>query len=202
MAGPQYSIVISLAPPTDALSAEKTKVEFAGKVTYVGDPTSMLNLHGVPVQYKITQAPAWAAVTVSPGSDVIQLTTQGTTTTGSAHFTVTVFAGADAVPSSEVGIIEITATVIPSAPLTPPKSASGQAPVQFYVPPHEDGCEEHATVAALFAEAPAAAPKEESGDDLHVQTAGVAPAGTWYAVGGFALVGAGVGLMLRRRLKG
>lgn len=201
MAAP-YNLVVSLAPPEDPLTAERTSLEFAGKVTYVGDVTSALNLNGVAVQYKITQAPTWAAVTVSPGSDVIMLT-QGQQYVGSASFTVSVFVDAGALSSSEVGVIEITATAMPSAPLSYPKNAAGQAAVQFYVPPHGDDCEEHATAAALLAttdDAPAAAPQDED-DTLQVQTAGAAPTGTWYAVAGFGLVGAGVGLLLRRRFK-
>ena len=127
-AGPQYSIVLSLTPPSEKVKPLQGQITFQGKVEYTGDPSSGGNLVGVPVSYKVTKAPAWAAVTVSPGSDVIQLAS-GQQYSGSKTFTVAVTAS-DQAPAFQSDTIEITATVTPSSPGATPKSAAQTVPVQ------------------------------------------------------------------------
>lgn len=128
--GPQYNIVISLTPPTEKVKPLQGQINFQGKVDYTGDPSSSGNIVGVPVSYKVTKAPAWAAVTVSPGSDVITMpATPGAQATGSRTFTVSVTAS-DQAPAFQSDTIEITATVTPTTPSTPPKSAAQTVPIQ------------------------------------------------------------------------
>lgn len=127
-AGPQYSIVLSLTPPQDKVKPLQGQITFTGKVAYTGDPSSGGNLVGVPVSYKVTKAPAWAAVTISPGSDVITLT-QGNPYTGTASFNVAVTAS-DQAPAFQSDTIEITATITPSSPGATPKSSAQAVPIQ------------------------------------------------------------------------
>ena len=207
--GPQYNIVLTLTPPSESFTENHTKIVLDGRIDYTGDPLSALNLYGVPVTYSVTKVPAWLSATVSPAHDVIVLT-MGQTVTGSRTFQVTLIASPGALDRSVVDTVEVTATVYPTTPSTPPKSAAVSVPVQYLASPqhdHDEGepCAEHET-ASFFLRSPRddalGAPEEGAGDDLTVQTGGaVAPVGTWYAVGGFALVGAGVGLMLRRRFR-
>ena len=203
--GPQYNIVLSITPPQDALTVDAPVAVVAGKIDFTGDPSTLLNTNGVPVEYTITKAPAWLAVVVSPSHDVIPLyMAGGAIVTGSRTFTVSLHAANATLDQSVLDVVEITATVYPSSPGTPPKSVAQGFPVQYYVPPHEDDCDEHATAAALLAqarEAEQASADEAQGEELVVQSGTVTPVGTWYAVGGFGLVGAGVGLLLRRRLR-
>lgn len=125
--GTQYSIVISLTPPAEKVKPLQGQITFGGKVEYAADPSGQSNLVGVPVSYKVTKAPAWAAVTVSPGADVITLT-PGQQYTGNRQFTVAVTAS-DQAPAFQSDTIEITATVTPAAPATP-KSAAQSVPIQ------------------------------------------------------------------------
>lgn len=193
--GPQYTVVLTIVPPTDPLTRDAPKVVLDGRVEFTGDPTAHLNLNGVPVSYQVTKAPAWATVSVSPAHDVIPITQSHLQVTGSRTFTVTVIADEDAVAGTE--LIEIVATVSPTTPQSPPRSAAQSAPVQYVAPEKEEDCPEegHVQAYALFAEEEPAAPEEE----MTVQTGGVTPVSTWYALGGFALAGAGAGLALLRR---
>ncbi len=126
---PQYNVVLSLTPPSEKVKPLQGQINFQGKVDYTGDPSSAGNLVGVPVSYKVTKAPAWAAVTISPGSDVITLTNNQQTTSGSKTFTVSVTAS-DQAPAFQSDTIEITATVTPTTPSTPAKSAAQTVPIQ------------------------------------------------------------------------
>lgn len=199
--GPQYSIIVSLVPPEDPFSPRQLSLDMAGKVEYVGDPSSALNLNGVYVEYHITKAPAWLSVTVSPSTDVIHLA-QGQQYVGASVFTVSMMASEGGAPGSAADVVEITATVTPSMPFSYSKSAAAQAMVQYYAGENEE-CDEGHTVALtpLSAEPEPAAARPEEEPELTVQSGGVAPMGTWYAIAGFGLVGAGVGILLRRRFK-
>jgi len=128
-AGPQYNVVLSLTPPTEKVKPLQGQINFNGKVDYSGDPSSQGNLVGVPVSYKVTKAPAWAAVTISPGSDVITVNANGNVVSGSKNFIVSVTAS-DQAPAFQSDTIEITATVTPSTPQTPPKNAAQSVPIQ------------------------------------------------------------------------
>jgi hypothetical protein len=128
-AGPQTSVVLSLTPPSEKVKPLQGQITFSGKATYTGDPSSSGNIVGVPVSYKVTKAPAWAAVTVSPGSDVITLTSSQTSVSGSSNFNVAVTAS-DQAPAFQSDTIEITATVTPSNPGATAKSASQAVPIQ------------------------------------------------------------------------
>lgn len=203
MPGPQYNIVLSLTPPGEPLQDDHHQLVMRGRVDFVGDPTMALNTEGVPIQYTITKAPAWLTVVVSPATDVIPLAF-GSPVTGSRTFTVTAQA-TGMLDASVVDIVEITVTASPTSPLSQPKSASQGVPVQFYVHHEdEDDCDDHAAATATADAKPASeeatAPQDPGHEPLTIQSGGVTPMGTWYAVGGFVLVGAGVGLLLRRRL--
>lgn len=198
----QYALVLSLVPPVEVLT-EDGWIQVTGKVDFTGDPTTYLNLNGVPVEYKITALPAWASAVVSPSTDIIHLDgPHGPTATGSRTFTLRIDAG-QAPPSTEIGIAEITATVYPTAPGSYPKSVSAQVPLQYFVPEAEEECDDHLTATAILLppeeDEVVAAPAEDS-DEITVQSGGVTPVGTWYAVGAFGLAG-GIGgfVMLRRR---
>lgn len=205
-AASQYNIVLSLVPPETPLTAQAPHTIIFGRIDFVGDPSTMLNWNGVAVEYVVTMAPSWLAVVVSPSSDVIPLTMGGTTVTGSRTFAVSLHASNATLDESVLDTVEITATVSPTSPfLSYPKSVSQAVPVQYFAPPHDDDCEEHATAKALLAEArasqEAAAPEETGDEPLIVQSGGVTPLPTWSAVAGFGLVGAGLGLLLSRRRK-
>ena len=128
--GSQYSIVLSLTPPSEKVKPLQGQIVFQGKVDFTGEPSNQGNLIGVPIEYKVTKQPAWAAVTISPGSDVIALTQgSGGQFIGSKTFTVSVTAN-DQAPAFQSDTIEITVTAKPTVPNTPQKSAAQAVPIQ------------------------------------------------------------------------
>ena len=208
------SIVLALNPPAEALTKD-TMLTFSGTVVYTADYTAMLALSGIPVSYSVVNAPAWASVVVSPASDVFPMPSHpgmGASYSVARTITVTVTL-AHAMAEDATGAIEIAATTR-AAPLGHAATGVGAVPILYDAP--EEDCHElsEAELLAMAREAANAyveqsgtdittdAPTTDAGsDELHVQTGGASTLPVpWIAVAGFALVGAGVGLILKKRL--
>lgn len=204
----QAAAVLTITPPQhDLQRAEPLVVE--GTIHFTGDLVHALNLHGIPVEYKVTYAPPWASVLVTPGNDVIPLHAgPSPTVQGTRPLTVSILLS-DAIHPGQIGVIEVVATLRPQQPGASAFSVSASIPVR--VEGHPDDCPEYAgttdssvapaTVDPLAQQA--AAPVSANEQPLYVQTGGATPMNTaWYAIGGFGLVGAGVGFVLWRRRSG
>lgn len=200
------AVTVHLQAPTEAVR-EDGSISFSGTVTFVSDYTAVTSLMGVPVQYMVTAAPEWASVVVSPASDVFPLPAAGASPSyvATRTFTITVAAGQE-LPSDVTSLVQITATTTPGL-LGKSFSGRGETLVHYDAPEHEDCPEGYTTeeVAAMAAEAADAynayQRDQSSSDDVTVQNAAASRLSVpWAAVAGFALVGAAVGLVLRRRL--
>lgn len=208
-------VTIVLNAPAEPLTAEGA-LTFTGAVTYTADYTAMLALTGIPVQYTVSERPEWATVIVSPANDVFPApagAVNGPAYTVTRLITVTVTL-AHALEEDASGAIVITATTS-AAPLGQAATGQGAVPILYDAP--EEECQQLTDAQLLemareaaneYAEksgnvdVPTAAPATETpSDELHVQSGGAAPlALPWVAVAGFAIVGAGVGLLLKKRL--
>lgn len=198
-----YNLLLTIESPQEPVRVGSMLVA-SGKVEVTGDATLYpFGMQGIPVTYHISKAPAWAAVIVEPGSDVIFLDSPtGPVVRGARTFTVSI-AGSDAMPDAVLDTVEITATVSPQAPAGAKSVAQSMA---VHTQAGEACDEDHAAPASAEASSaetapagePLATPAQRS-DDLTVQTGQATPVGTWYALGGFGLAGAGVGAFLWRR---
>lgn len=209
------SLVLVLNAPERALHGDDF-VTVTGIATLTVDYTAVLAVSGIPVTYTVTKAPAWATVIVTPGSDVFPgpyAPMPGLAYSVTRAFSMTISV-ADGPGQNVVDTIEITA-VTEAAPLGRSFTGKASVPVSFYA--EEEACEVHdGELLALAREAANeyAAAKEDSVDvtaeaprkdasepELHAQSGSATTLSIpWIAVAGFALVGAGVGLVLRRRL--
>lgn len=205
----QGSLTMYLEAPEMALSDEVTTLTFQGIATLTTDATAYASPTGIPVQYTITKQPAWATVTVSPSTDVFQTGHPvGLTLTTSKAFTITVTLHHD--PGEDLSdVLEVTATTSAGTPFGAAFTGKGATPVAYDAP--DEPCPEHdaashvdwAAVAVEAADAYNAHQSAQDGSDeeVSVQTGGSSTLPMpWIVVGGFALIGAGVGLVLRRRL--
>lgn len=191
----QYNVVIELDPIDHALAPSQGATAF-GQVRMVTDPTFFLFDDEVPIEYAVTALPSWASASVNPPQDVVLLFLGGPNAQGYAEFEVDVHVASDA-PAGVVDYVEVVATTSPAGPGAPQKSVSIRMPIQ--VAAAEEPCEEdHLVIDATGA----TADEEPAEEDLHVQSGGARPFRSlpWYAAGGFAVAGAGVGLLLRRRM--
>jgi hypothetical protein len=208
------AMTLALVPPNMPLYAGGRLV-LEGTMTYTADNTALLNTNGIPLTYAVTNAPAWATVTVSPQTDVIPVYPglASPSFTVSRVFTIIVD-GASHGADGEVAAIEITATANPTAPASKSATARATTPVRYELGPDE-ACEEHgiehvayayitpdAPAPATEAEAPDASDAPEDGTTTTVQSGSTTPiALPAAAVLGFGAVGAVVGLLLRRRAR-
>lgn len=205
------AVIVQIEPAEEAL-VDGSTITLHAVVTYVADYLSLLNVNGVPVDYAVTRAPPWAAVTVTPASDIFPPPAGapvGASYSMSRAIIITVSATGD-FAEDLTDVIELTATTHPTAPLTASATGKGQAQVR-YLGAENEPCPEHpgmtheemAAMAVDAANAYNAQQREEqtgSSDDVTVQNASAAPVSMpWVLVGGFALVGAGIGLVLRRK---
>lgn len=207
----QGSITVQLEAPEAPLTGEVESLTFRGIVTLTTDATAYASLTGIPVQYTVTMQPEWATIIVSPASDVFSLPAPGigAAITMSKAVTITVTLHHD--PGEDVNdLVEISAVTSPGGPLGTSFAGKGTTPIAYDAPDAEP-CPEHAALsnvdwASVAVEAADAyneqqAAKQGSGDEVSVQTGGSSTLPMpWIVVGGFALIGAGVGLVLRRRL--
>lgn len=207
------AMTVALDAP-EPLSDATRMVTFSGAVTLVADLTGYTGIMGIPVTYTVTKNPAWATVLISPATDVFPAPSSppaGLSYTVTKTITITIGLADD--PTEDMfDQVEITATTTPTVN---GKSAVGigATPVAYDAP--DEPCPDHLDdprLAALAVEAADAynewqAAKEDedasaSSDDVHVQSAGASTLPLpWVAVAGFALVGAAVGLAIRRRLR-
>lgn len=207
------AMTVALNAP-ETLSDATRMVTFSGTITFTADLTGYTGINGIPVTYTVTKNPTWATVLISPATDVFPVPAGppvGLSYTVTKTITVTIGLADD--PTEDVfDQVEITATTTPTVN---GKAAVGKgaAPVSYDAP--DQPCPDHLgdpRLAALAVEAADAynewqAAKEDedasaSSDDVHVQSAGASTLPLpWVAVAGFALVGAAVGLVVRRRLR-
>lgn len=204
----QGSVTVMLGSLEDAFTEEGQTLTFTGIVTLVADVTAHTSTTGIPVQYTVTKQPDWATVVVSPASDVFTFgAPTGLSVQASKSFTVTV-ALADTPEDDVSDQVEIAAQTSP-APFGASFTGKGATPIVYDAP--DEPCPGHDIVtsadwASLAVEAADAynehhAAKQGKGEEVSVQTGGATSLSTpWIVVAGFAAVGAGVGLVLRRRL--
>lgn len=188
------TLTLTMSPPERALTADEPQVTLQGVAVYTADATAYLALVGIPVSYHVTKAPAWASVTISPATDVFPVpSTPSPTYSAARAFTVVVNADPNAVGEA-IDQIEITAT---TAAAIAGKSTTGKntVPIRLMMATEEPCDVEHPLPAETQ---PAAA---EPAPEVQVQSSAATPVATrWIVVAGFGLVGAGIGLVLRRRL--
>jgi len=192
------ALTLTANSPDHALASGET-TNVTGVATFTADATALLNVNGVPVTYAITKAPTWLSATISPTTDIFPIPL-----TPAADVVVTRpwrldLLVADNASGDDVSYIEITAIAQPEAPLAGTLSHGASAKIQIPVRLHAattDPCPD-AVAPPAPAASPAAAPVPQP---VHVQsaTATISPF-SWAAIAGFAAVGAGVGLALKRR---
>lgn len=210
----QGSLVLMLQLP-EGLTPDAT-VSFLGTATLTVDYTAALAMTGIPVTYAVAEAPEWASVTIQPASDVFPPPSAagppGFAYTVTRTFQVVVSV-ADGPAEDAVAALLIDAWTTPSTVFGNSFYGSGATQVSFDAPDEPEECDHGLTdaqLAALKAEAveaynamEAAQREDEASGEVTTQSTGASPVTmSGLAVGGFALVGAGVGLLLRRRLKG
>ena len=184
-------VSVRLHPPGETLEPGAS-MTLPGEAQLVADLTAHASLSGIPVTYTVTKQPAWATVVVSPASDMFQAAhAPGIQYRDERPFTITVTVAHDAAFDA-TDLIEVVATTHGSAGGA---SFSGKAQVPIVLHGADDACH-HETAAGEDA---------KSASDVTVQSAGGSPASLPLAapaaaVGGLAAVGAGAGLVLRRRL--
>lgn len=207
----QGQLVISLQGPLEPLTEGATHV-ISGVAVLTVDITAYTAMSGIPVQYSVL-FPEWASAVVTPSSDVFQLPPVPpgmTSVTMMRPFQVMVTPVA-ALDEDKIDILSLHAVTSPSSPFGMSFSGRGDTQVAYDAPDkHDEECElltaeEKAALLAAGAEAYNAYAEEqaadESGDEVTVQGAGATPLSTpWVVVAAFGLVGAGVGLALKRRL--
>ena len=204
-------LTVVLEPTPHVFSPDLTQIVLSGMATLTVDATAYANPMGIPVQYSVTDVPPWASVLVSPASDVFTLPmTPGPTAsvTMTRVFTVTITAPEDLTEDS-VDLVEIAAQT--EAQLLSTGFTGYGSTAVTYDAPELEPCPDHLAASgdwdALAVEAAeaynahqAAQARDGDGEEVSVQTGGASTLPLpWVVVGGFALIGAGVGLVLRRR---
>lgn len=189
------SLIVMMNVPEQPLTAEQPRITFSGMIDYTADLTTYTSLSGIPVTYTVTKAPAWASVIISPATDIIPLpSTPSFMFMASRPFTVIVDVGSN-VTGELVDQIEVTATTTPGSF---GKAATGKSAVPIRLDVAQD---EPCDAAHPLAEPEAQPAAAEPAPEVQVQSGSVTPLSTrWLVIAGFGLVGAGVGLVLRRRL--
>lgn len=210
-------LTLSLAAPEEVFTSQTPSITLAGTTTYTGDPGTHLRTGGVPIVYTVSKAPGWLSVVVTPTSDVIPTTGMPTSVTVTATRTFHVTATLDPLFVGQAADqIEITVTQPPDAFFS---AAEAKNAIPIVADVEETPCEAHdEQLLALAGQAAEAYARErasgavDAGDvgagrpggsepELITQDTSSRPlAPPWIVVAGFALVGAGIGLTLRRRL--
>lgn len=215
----QSMVTITMNAPEGPLTNATSVLTFSGATMYTGDVGTYARMSGIPITYTVTKAPAWATVVVSPASDVIPAPAapSGLTYTAARSFQVTVVVDPMFVGQA-IDQVEVTVTTGAST-LGMPATSKTSVPVMADV--GEEPCEvadhqalfDAAVEAANAYNAEQADTFDETADvgssrpssadpELITQDTGSKPVALpWIAVAGFALVGAGVGLVLRRRFR-
>lgn len=191
------SLTLVLGAPDQPVAAGSTTT-LTGTATYVAEWTAQLAMDGIEVQYVVANAPEWATVVVSPSSDIFTFgyaPAPGMTVAATRTFTVTIL-GAPGAHDGAVGLVEIQA-VTEGTLLVRTAAATGSVAVQY-----DAGGECH-DLAPLVAASVSPA-SEEPAEDTGLTTQSAAPAKfpaalPLAAVAGCAVVGAGAGLLLRKR---
>lgn len=205
----QGSLVLQIAPPETIYP--DTTITTVATATLTVDVTGMLSPSGIPVTYMVETVPAWATVTLSPASDVFtapMMVPNGASYTVTRTFTITISVAH--YPGDMIDLLRIAAITSPGF-MGQSIYGAGEATLFYDGPNADEECDHGLTdaqVAALKAEAIDAyneynaAKDAESSDEVTVQNASASPVPlTSLAIAGFALVGAGVGLVLRKRLR-
>lgn len=192
------SLTLQSSVPDDPI-VSGTRVTFSGMATLVTDALVILNTQGVPVYYEVESAPAWATVTIAPQNDVFPVHPHpGSPSYVAARQFTVIVDGASAGPDGEVGQIVIRAVAAPSAPMARYAAAALSVPIRFDAGEaecHDAPAEAHAALPAdeeAQAEAPPLTTQSSASTPVAVPLA---------AIGGFAAVGTGVGLLLRHRFR-
>lgn len=204
------SLVLHITP-SDAPLREDGTLVLSGFATLTVDTTAVLAFSGIPVMYTIETHPAWASAIVSPSTDVFPApmagAAPGLSYTVTRSFTISVSAAT--LPMEDVtDILRMGAETTPHA-MGRPVYGSGEALLTYDAP--DEPCPEHAvtqeqlaTWAAQAADAyneQQASGTQQAPEEVTVQDAGASPIPLpWAAVGGCAILGAGIGLAMRRRL--
>lgn len=184
------AMTLEATAPESVFGPDAEQQTAPAQAKYVADLTAYTNLVGVPVTFTVTEAPEWLAVTPSPATAVFTSSTPSQAFFSMVPFKV-IMTLDPAFEGEAIGEVEITAATMVQSPQKP-AIATMKIPVQAIVPT-EEACDE--THALLAAEEPAT----EEPQTVTVQNAGVQTLASPAALGGFALVGAGVGLVLRKR---
>lgn len=207
----QGAVTVQLNVPETPLADDLTRITFAGIVTFTTDVTASASTTGIPVSYTVTKQPEWASVIISPATDVFSFgMPTGLSMTATKTVTIVVSLAKD--PGEDLnGVIEITAETSPG-PFGASFTGKGSTPIAYDAPEEEPCAEGHLVTNAdweamaveaadAYNEYQASKAEEDGGDEVSVQTGGASTLPMpWLIVGGFALIGAGVGLVLRRRL--
>lgn len=192
------TLALAFDAPEAALAKDAPPLAIPGVATLTVDVTAVTSTHGVPVHYVVTKQPAWASVIVSPASDVFPLPmTPGLSMSVSRQVMVLVSA-APGPGVDTTDVIEIQAVTTPGI-LGRSIETRGATPIRFDAP-DEKPCHD-IDLAALAAEAEGYhAAMHAQPDEVSVQSTTATPVRTPALVAGaLALVGAAVGLVLRRR---
>lgn len=188
------TVSLTLSPVVEYLTHEAASYT-PGSITF---STSMVsaatNTNGWTVIYTVAKQPAWAIVTVSPSTDILHsFLSLSPTMVVTKSFTI----GIEVDPNyfgEAIDQVEIVATVVPSAAVAG-QIVSAKSSLSVHALTDDAHCEDAAT--ATVAAAPA---DEEAPETVTIQSAAPPTSPVPYvAIGGFAAVGAGVGLLLRRR---
>lgn len=208
----QGAMTISLVTPETL--APGSVVTFNGLATITVDITGMTATNGIPVTYSIAQIPAWATAVISPQSDVFPTPMgfpAGASYTVTKPFIVTIIAN-EGPAFDTTDILQLAATTSPG-PFGQSIHGKGAVAVSYDAPDEPGDCLEHGLTDAQIAALSSTAVKawndhedakanEDADGEVTVQNVGASPipiAGA--AVGGFAVLGAGVGLLMRRKFR-
>lgn len=192
----QGGITVLVTPPGTAQVNNVTTT--VGRVTLTADLSAYSSPTGIPVVYTVSKAPAWASVAISPSNDLFASQPMpGTVMSISRPISIVILA--DSLPANVdlTDVIEITAQ---SMPTFAGKALIGKAAVPIHAvgPSCATASASSEPVVKTTSVAPAKAPS--SSPPLTVQSnEAMLPTTGFALVGGFAVAGAGVGLLLARR---
>lgn len=195
---------LRIEPPTDTFHAFGQMQTVPGALEFVADATAMANLQGIPFEIHVTRLPAWLNVAVTPATGILPISPGVSPTVYAvAPFEVTMTITDDLQRGQLTDQVELQAIVAPPAPY---KGSSGKVnfPVVLDIPEEDPACDNHTLVAyatLLPGDAGQDVPAEDEGAVTVQSTQASAVPLSTMAIGGFALVGAGVGLVLRRKFR-
>jgi hypothetical protein len=197
----QGSMVLMVTPTSNTLAPGSAAI-LPGAAHLTVDDTAMLGVIGIPVMYAVTKAPAWAAVAVLPGTDIFPAPPSPTPSpvyTMARNFQVAVLVGDLNFTGTRIDTIEITATTTATT-----VGHSILSKVSFPISVTSPACKPEAKAAAAVTppavEKASAPPAKETPLTVQTQSA-IIPTGGYALLAGFAVAGAGVGLLLRRRTR-